>query len=171
MSPATPLLRIAFALAIVSLTGCQAGPTAPSAAASVPPASLRVTMSISPDLLLSQPERGCDNTGDIRPVWRYAVTLRNDEREPARLVALVRLKDATPYGGGRDVARFDATALAAAFGSDTIPPAGEVSAAQCVEGWGGADLTYSLTDARGRVATSPSILMHPGFVVDVFPRP
>lgn len=169
MSLATPLLRAGFALAVVSLIGCQASPTAPSATAG--PAGLRLTMSIAPGLLLSQPARGCADAGDVRPVWRYTVSLRNDETEPARLVTLVRLKDATPYGGARDVMQLDAAALAAAFGTDTIPPGGAISAAQCIEGWGGADLTYSVTDTRGRVATSPVTMMHPGFSADVFRRP
>lgn len=166
LGPRAALGRLTLAGAIALLSGCQAGPTAPSAAASAPPAPLRLTIAISPNLLLSQGERGCANEGDIRPVWRYQLTLRNDEPEPARLVTLVRLKDATPYGGARDVARLDGTELAAAFGTDTIPPGGDVSAAQCVEGWGGADLTYSITDARVRVATSPVTLMHPGFAVN-----
>lgn len=170
MSHAAPLLRVAFALAlaVVSSSGCQASPTAPSATTG--PVALRVTMSIAPALLVSQGERGCANAGDVLAVWRYTVTLRNDDLEPARLAALVRLKDATPYGGTRDVERLDAAGLTAAFGTDTIAPGGEVTAAQCIAGWGAADLTYTLADARGRVATSPVTLMHQGFIVDVFPR-
>lgn len=162
-----PSIRGVFALAFAWLAGCQSSPTAPTEAApGRAPVALRVTISVTPETLLSLPERGCANEGEMRAVWRYGVTLRNDETEPTRLVALVRLKDATPYGGTRDVARLEGTALSAAFGTDTIPPAGEISAAQCVEGWGGADLVYTVTDARGRVATSPVTLMHPGFAVN-----
>lgn len=166
LGPLAAFGRLTLAGSIALLSGCQAGPTAPSAAAGAPPAALRVTIAISPNLLLSLPERGCANEGAIRPVWRYQLTLRNDETEPARLVAMVRLKDATPYGGARDVERLDTAGLAAAFGTDTIAPGGEVTTAQCIEGWGGADLTYTVADARGRVATSPVTLMHPGFAVN-----
>lgn len=167
--PPGPSLRAFFALAAVGLSGCQSSPTAPSGAAQRA-SELRIMLSIAPEPLISQPERGCQGTGSVTHVWRHTVTIRNDEPAPLRVVRLTRLLDASAYGGGVQVDELDAPALAAAIGSDALAPGAEVSWAQCAESPGASDMVYVLVDAQGRTATSPRTTLHPGFVIDVFPR-
>lgn len=166
-----PPLRALFASLALALAGCQAGPTAPTAAGRGQPIAARVGLATAPALLLSQPEPGCDGTGQVTHVWRYRLTIRNDEPVPVRLVSLVRLRDASAYGGVRHVDRLEAAELAAALGTGALAPGDEASLGQCIEAGGASDVHYTVMDARGRVATSMPTTLHPGYSIDAFPRP